>query len=235
MAASDVRQAVLSIINAVLRKLFLNTVSATTDTKMANLMVQKLNEIIDDIGDFGDWQSLYAETSVAIPASGTSEYELGLTSPIQRILEISVSGQVSSLLYQEPRELLQMIRVGTVGVPRHFTLLGTDSQENPKFRVSPIPTSAQTTTHFKISYYSKHRMYTAGTDDAEIPDFNAVLLIQGLYAAMLLHENGGEQTNEYQTELARYERLKQQALNRYISDTGTDMFIQPNMQFGGPR
>ena len=86
MAASDVRLTNLQIVNAVLRKLFLNAVSATTQTKQATLMVQFLNEVIADISDSGDWQEMYAETVVSA-VSGDSQYELGLNSPIKSILE----------------------------------------------------------------------------------------------------------------------------------------------------
>jgi len=189
-------------------------------------MVQFLNEVIADISDFGDWQEFYNET-VVTAVSGQSEYELGLTSPIKSILEIAVSGQIAPLYFTDVRDMNRLIRVNTTGVPRWFSLVGTDSQENPKFRVSPVPGSSEDGEGMRVYYYDKPRLFTT-SDDAQIPDLPANLLIQGLYAKALLFENGGEPTAEFQAEMQLYERLKQQALNRYVYDTGTDMFITPD-------
>ncbi len=200
--------------------------SNTTDTKLATVMVQFLNEVIADISDFGDWQEFYNET-VVTAVSGQSEYELGLTSPIKSILEIAVSGQIAPLYFTDVRDMNRLIRVNTVGVPRWFSLVGTDSQENPKFRVSPIPGSREDGEGMRVYYYDKPKLYST-SDDAVTPDLPANLLIQGLYAKALLFENGGEPTTEFQAEMQLYERLKQQALNRYNTDTGTDIFFTPD-------
>ncbi len=189
-------------------------------------MVQFLNEVIADISDFGDWQEFYNET-VVTAVSGQSEYELGLTSPIKSILEIVVSGQVQSLYYTDIRDINRLLRTTSTGVPRWFSLIGMDSQENPKFRVSPIPGSNEDGDDMRISYYEKPKLYST-SDDAVVPDLPANLLIQGLYAKALLFENGGEPTTEFQAEMQLYERLKQQALNRYTTDTMTDMYIVPD-------
>ncbi len=230
MASTDVRKTILQIINAINEKLHINTVSATTDTKMATVMVQFLNEIIADISDFGDWQEFYNET-VVTAVSGQSEYELGLTSPIKSIIEIAVSGQIAPLYYTDIRDINRLIRVNTTGVPRWFSLVGMDSQENPKFRVSPVPGSSEDGDDMRVYYYDKPRLYTT-SDDSEVPDLPANLVIQGLYAKALLFENGGEPTTEFQAEMQLYERLKQQALNRYTTDTGTDVFIVPDQHPG---
>ena len=232
MASTDTRRTQLQLVNAVLRRLHLNAVSATTDTKLATILVDKLNEVIADVADFGDWQEMYAETTVSCSANqGT--YGLGLDSPIQSVLEVVVSGEIAPLLQQEVREILRLQRLNQSGLPRHFALVGTDSQENPQFRVSPIPSTAEASANFTISYYKKPAMLTT-SDDATTPDFPANVLIQGLYAAAVLHENGGEPSQEFQAEQAKYERLRQQALNRYNADTGTDVFFTPAMYGGGP-
>jgi len=226
LASTDVRNTILQIVNAVHRKLHINVVTATTDTKQSTVLVQFLNEVITDVNDFGDWQELYAET-VVTAVSGQSEYALGLTSPIKSILEIVVSGQISSLYYTDIRDINRLLRTSAEGVPRWFSLVGVDSQENPKFRVTPIPASNEDGQGMRVSYYSKPRLYTT-SDDAVTPDLPANVLIQGLYARALLFENGGEPTTEFQTEMQLYERLKQQALNRYTTDTMTDMYIVPD-------
>lgn len=233
MASTDVRQTILQIVNAVLRKLFLNTVSATTSTKQSTLMVQFLNEVVTDVSDSGDWQEMLSAIYVSA-VSGQSEYAFGISAPMKSVLEIVLSGQVQSLYYTDIRDINRLIRTSTTGVPRWFTLFGTDGQENPRFKVSPIPSSQEDGERFQVHYYKKPRLYDT-SDDAEIPDFPANLLIQGLYAAMLLHENGGEPTQEFAAEYQKYENLKQQALNRYTGpDTGTDLYFVPD-RFPGPR
>jgi hypothetical protein len=148
------------------------------------------------------------------------------------VLEISVSGQPAPLLYQDIREMRRLIRVGTQGTPRHFTLIGTDTQENPKFEVSPIPSSAGgSAENFTVLYYKKPAMFTTA-DAAVTPDFPANMLIQGLYAMAILHENGGERTREFDSEFARYEEIRNQALNRYTVDTGNEIYFVPDYQPG---
>lgn len=232
MPSTDVRQTILQVINSVLRKLHVNTVSATTDTKLSQVLLQHLNEVIADVNDSGDWLEFYDET-VVTAVSGQSEYGLGLTEPIKSIIEIAFSGQTSSLYYQDLREMTRLLRVGTTGVPRHFSLFGMDSQENPQFRISPIPGSSEDGEGMRVHYYTKPKLYDT-SDDAVTPDLPANLLIQGLYAKALLYENGGEPTQEFQAEMQMYERLKQQALNRYTTDTGTDVYFVPD-QYPGVR
>ena len=226
MASTDVRNTILEIVNAVNRKLHVNTVVATTDTKLSTIFVQQLNEVITDISDSGDWLEFYNET-VVTAVSGQSEYGLGLTSPIKSIIEIAVSSQTAPLYYQEIREINRLIRVGTTGVPRHYSLAGMDSQENPQFRISPIPGSSEDGQGMRVYYYEKPRLYTT-SDDAQTPDLPANLLIQGLYMKALLYENGGEPSNEFLEEQKQYENLKQQALNRFTVDSGTDIFFTPD-------
>ena len=230
MAATDQRRTVLELVNEVLKKQFLNTVTALTDTKQSGVLLQLLNEVVADANDHGDWQEMFAEVVVsASPAQ--FNYGLGLDSPVQNILEISVSGQPAPLLYQDIREMRRLIRVGTTGTPRHFTLIGTDSQENPKFEVSPIPSTAAASAAFTVLYYKKPAMFTT-SDAAVTPDFPANMLIQGLYAMAILHENGGERTREFDAEFTKYEKIRGQALNRYTVDTGNEIYFVPDSQPG---
>lgn len=223
MALQDVNQSAIGIINEVLRKLGLNTATNLNDSKLSTLLVDYLNDVIDEVSDFGDWQQMFREATVTAQSS-VGTYELAVSGNVKNIYEIVWDNQVSPLEVRTIEDIRRLQRLTSFGTPRQFAVVGV-SGTNPLFRVYPVPTTAA---KFDIAYYKKPGILAAVTaNNSAIPAFPGRLLIQGVYAKALLQENGGEQTQEYQTAYAEYIRMRQEALNRFNADTGTDTYITP--------
>lgn len=223
MALTNTRLSVLGIINEVQRRLGVNVTSSLTETKHATMLLTLLNDVIDDVSDLGDWQEMFRETLVTAQSS-VGTYELSVSADVQRVYEIVWNNQVAPLDVRDIQDMRRLQRISSYGVPRQFAIIGV-SANNPKFRVYPVPTTAAT---FDVAYYKKTRMFTAVTADASaMPAFPARVLVAGLYAKSLLEENGGESTRQFQAAYVEYTKMKKEALNRFTSDTGTDLYFIP--------
>lgn len=228
MALEDIRLYVIDIINEVRRKLSINTVSVLTGDKQSLVLLQYLNEVIAECADFGDWPELYKEV-IVLASAATATYSLSTTYPIQSIFEVAFDSDPAPLEYREITYMRVLARAATNnGTPRQFTIKDTDSKGNPKITVHPTPTTAHQTSgkSFNIALYKKPELLTTN-DIATRPEFAANLLIQGLYAYALLDENSGEHTSTSKAAFDLYYKIRQQSLNRYTSDTGTDVYFTP--------
>ena len=221
MATSDVRKSILEIVNVVQRKLAVNVTSSLTETIQANLLLDLLNDVIDEVSDMGDWQQMFREVEVtAISSVGT--YEIKASAQVKNIYEIVWDSDVAPLEVLDIQDIRRLQRLASHGTPRQFAVVGV-SGANPLIRVHPIPTTAAT---FDTAFYKKPRYYT--TDDgAIVPGFPAKVLEKGLYAKALLEEAGGEPTEQSKTAYAEYARVRSEALNRFTADTGTDTYFTP--------
>lgn len=232
MATADIRREAIHIVNEVLRKLGLNTVNHLDSTKYSSLLVDYLNDCIDEISDFGDWQEMLRTQAVTAAAS-VGSYEIAVSGNLKNIVEIAWGDDPASLELRTVEDMRLLDRVRGFGTPRQWAIIGV-SGVNPIFHVFPIPTSAaiaaQTSAGgvFDVLYYKKPSIITAVTaNNSAIPAFPARMLVQGVYAKALLQENGGEPSNEYQVTYTEYIRMRQEALNRFNADTGTDIYLVP--------
>lgn len=229
MALSDIRQAYISIVNKVQRRLGLNPTASLTSTAHSTMLMELLNQVIDEIADSGNWQELFQEATVAA-SSSVGQYSVNPTGVVRTIYEIRFDTDVSPLRVVEIQEIRRLQKLAGFGRPRNFAIVGVGSANaNPIIRVHPIPGSAQNNLTFNIAYWEKPVIIT--TADSSVQSvFPAVLLTQGLYAKALLEENGGESTPQYEVAYAEFERMKRESLNRLTYDTGTDVYFVP---FGG--
>ncbi|RJO72867.1 MAG: hypothetical protein C4523_02530 [Myxococcales bacterium] len=225
MALTDLRQTSIQIVNRVQRKLGVNATASLASTKHSIVLTDLLNEVVSDLSDAGEWQEMIREVNVTA-ATSTITYSVETSAVVHHISEIAFDTDVSPLSVVDVEEIRRLNRLSGTGRPRHFSPFGTDSVGNPQIRVHPQPGSNENGKLLKILYYQKPRLYTTSDDSISIP-FPADVVFQGLYAKALLEENGGEQTRQYQTAYAEYERMKQEAINRFTTDTGTDMNIVP--------
>ena len=217
MALQDVKNSAVGIINEVMRKLGLKTVTNLSDTKLSSVLTDFLNDVVDEISDYGDWQEMFRETTVqSISSIGT--YEIPVSGNVKNILEVSWDRQVSPLDVVSIEEILRLQRVGTKGGnPRNYAVVGV-SANNPIIRISSIPTTAAP---IVVAYYKKPAVIIAATaNNSAMPAFPARMLVQGVYAKALLEENGGTQTPEYQVAYTEYQRMRNETLNRFNYDTG---------------
>ena len=219
---------VLGIVNEVLRRLGVNTVTSLDGTKLSRVLLQLLNEIIDDISDYGDWQEMYREASVTA-VSSVGEYEVTVSGQVKNIYEIHWKDDVAPLEVRDIQDMRRLQRVAGNGVPRQFGVVGVNaSSGNPLFRVFPVPgtTAIGSAATFDIAYYQRPDLYTVSSTAATVP-FPKNLVVQGLYAKALLFENGGEVTAEYQMAYTEYVRMRRENLNRFNADTGVNLYVVP--------
>ena len=230
MALTDVRQTVIQTINEVQRKLGVNEQTSLTDTKLTTVLLDFLNDVIDEINDLGQWQQMFREIDVTAQSS-VGDYKLSVSADVQSISEIRWGDDVAPLEVRTIEDIRRLQRLTSFGTPRQFAVVGV-SGTSPKFRVYPVPTSAVIAAEvvnggvFDTWYYKKPRLFTT-SDASAIPAFPAKMLVQGTYAKALLEESGGEQTPQYAVAYQEYLRMRQEALNRYTSDTGTDVYFTP--------
>ena len=228
MALADLRKTTLEIVNEVQRRLGIPITSTLTASKHATMLLGLLNQVIDEIADGGDWMELFAETTVLASSSvGTYSVNPSNGNIVKNLYEVSFHTDVSPMEVREIQEIRRLQRTAGHGKPRQLAVVGVDNATgNPRFRTYPVPGSAQNNQEFKVAYFRKPPILSTN-DASDEPPFPAQLLIQGLYSKALLEENGGEPTDQFRMALAEFERMKQEALNRYTADTGTDLYIVP--------
>lgn len=226
MAITDQRQTVLEIINRVQRKLAINVSTTLTQTKHTTLLLDLLNEVVSELSDFGRWQELLEEVNITAQSS-VATYAIAVSAVVHDIYEIVFDGQIAPLDLRSLEDIRRLQRLGSFGIPRQWGVIGTDpTTGNPRFGVYPTPGANQAGTVFNIAYFVKPRLYQT-TDAATVVPFPADVVFQGTYAKALLEDNGGEPTRQFQAAYQEYERMKNDALNRYNSDSGTDVYFQP--------
>lgn len=233
MSLTDVRKSVLEIINEVERRLGVTESGTLTDGKDTKVKLDLLNDVIDEVSDFGDWQQMFREVAVTATSS-VGIYKISVSSDVKNVYEIVWGDDVAPLEVRTIEDIRRLQRLASFGTPRQFSIVGV-SGTSPKFRVYPIPTSAAIDAEtsaggvFDVAYFKKPRLFktTVTADASAIPAFPSRVLTQGLYAKALLEENGGEPSPQYQTAYAEYLRMRQKAYNRLTSDTGTDTYLTP--------
>lgn len=231
MAISDVRKNVLEIIQEVERKLGITRASTTlTQTKFTTTLLDFLNDVVDEIADFGDWPQMFQEVTVTA-ASSVGTYEISASAAVQNVYEISWGDDVAPLEVRTVEDIRRLQRLASYGTPRQFAIVDV-SGVNPRFRVYPIPNQsaidAASTNGgvFDCAIYVKPPMYTTA-DVSAVPAFPSRMLVQGVYAKALAEEAGGEATGQFQAAYAEYIRMRREAYNRLTADTGTDMYVTP--------
>ncbi len=231
MATSSVRKTALGIINEVERRLGVRDSETLTDRRLTETLLDLLNDVIEEVSDFGDWQEMYREVDVTGVASSRS-YEIAVSSQVKNIYEIHWGIDVAPLEVREIQTMRRLRRTGSLGTPRQFAIVGV-SGVNPLIEVFPAPSAvvASSGRAFNVAYYKKPSLLTTA-DSSTTPAFSSRVLVQGLYAKALLEENGGVQTPQYQTAYAEYLRMRKETLNRLTADTGTDIYFVPTGKYG---
>ena len=222
MASTDVRKTVIGIVNEIQRRLGLSATSALTSNH-ANMLLELLNDVLDELSDFAPWPQMFREVFVASEAS-VGTYEIVASAQIQNVAEINWTNDIAPLEVRTIEDMRRLQRLSSFGTPRQFAIVGV-SANNPLFRVYPVPSTTKSSA-FDVWYYKKPRLLTTA-DVSVIPAFPSKVLSQGLYAKAVLEEGGGTPTSEYQLAYAEYVRIRQEATNRFQADTGTDTYFTP--------
>ncbi|HSN23802.1 MAG TPA: hypothetical protein VLS45_06490 [Methylomicrobium sp.] len=228
MPQSAQYRTIIEIINNCFRRLGLDPVSAIDSTRMSNMALGLVNDVLDDLAGYGDWQEAYREVVVTCAAS-VNRYKVAAvsatTESVKNILGVYFGNQTVPLNPVTLMEIVQFTRATAHGTPRHFCIQGV-SGADPLIRVYPTPaTTATGPFSFMAHYYAKHRVLVTA-DASVVPMYNAKLVEQGLYVKLLLEEAAGEPNPIVQINLAEYEQKKKEEMNRFTYDTGDD-----HMQF----
>lgn len=225
MPATDVRRNIVEIINEAREKFALNTVTTLTADKEATLMLRLLNDVIDEVSDYGDWKEMIREV-VVTASSSVFDYSVETSALVKNLHEIAFDTNTSPMWLETLDNILRLNRNPGTGEPRQWCVIGVDSNANPKLRVYPTPGSNQNNKTFKITYYQKPRLYTT-TDVSATPEFPAKMLIAGLVARKSLEESGGTPTQQYAAYQASFQNMLRDAFNRFNGDSGSDCLFRP--------
>lgn len=228
MSLSDIQYTVLQIVNEVQRKLDLNTTPTLSANKLAVQMVDFVNDVCNDLSDFGNWQETLVSANVTC-VSGQVNYSVNTSANIKNIADIFFTQRVGPLRNITIQDMRIMTRVTATGQPTQFTIFGTDSNGNPNIRVRPTPAQNEDGGLFSVLYYIRTPKYTTSDNNTIVP-FPGDIVVRGVLAKVILNESGGAPTDRYTISQQDYLSARKEALNRFNGDTGWDIQFAPSSQ-----
>lgn len=234
MQAGNTQYTVLQAVNEVQRKLDLQVTSSLLSNKLATLMVDWINDICDDLADFGQWQETVVTANVTA-VSGQTDYSIATSAAIENIKDMYFSGRRGPLRYETIDTMRVLTRVTITGTPTQYTIIGVVSGGNPNIRVRPTPDSSASGGLFSILYYTRPPRYQASIDANTLIPYPARVVVQGLLAKVTLGESGGTPTDKYTNLWNGYLQMRKTALNRYKGDTGWNISFTPGRSNGWRR
>lgn len=228
MGISDTRMTVLQIVNEVQRRLGLDATAALNTNKLAIQMVDFVNNICNELLDFGNWQELLVSSNVTA-VNGQRDYSITTSAQVKNINDIFFSTRTGPLRHVTVPDMRIMTRVSTAGQPSQYTVFGTDTNGNPNIRVRPTPGSNEDGQLFSLTYYIRTPQYTTG-DGATLVPFPGNVVTNGVLALAILNESGGSPTDHYKSLQEDYEQSRKEALNRFNGDSGPNINFVPSLQ-----
>lgn len=233
MGIGDIRYTVLQTVNEVFRKLGLTAVSSSSDNKLSIQMVDFINDVCNDLSDFGDWQETLTTANVTA-VSGQANYTITTSANIKNIGDIYFSERRGPLRSITIDQMRVMTRVTAVGTPTQFTIFGTDTNGNPNIRVRPTPAAAEDGGIFSVLVYLRPPLYTT-SDDATVIPYPARIIVLGALAKAILNESEGAPNDRYSKTYEDYLSARKEALNRFNGDTGWNVSFTPSITTRGRR
>lgn len=227
MGLGDIRYTVLQVVNEVQRKLGLTQTSSIGANKLSIQLVDFINDICDELSDFGNWQEVLVSTNVTA-VSGQSDYSIQTSANIKNIGDIFFSTRTGPLRNVTVGDMRIMTRTTCVGTPTQYTVFGTDVNGNPNIRVRPTPSTNEDGESFSCLYYVRAPNYSL-SDGALVVPYPAAVVVQGVLAKQILNESGGAPTNRYTLTYQSYLESRKEALNRFNGDNGWNVSMVPSM------
>lgn len=228
MGIGDIRYTVLQTVNEVFRKLGLDAVSSLNANKLSIQMVDFINDICNDLSDFGNWQETLVSANISA-VFGQRDYAVSTSANIKNIGDIFFSTRSGPMSHVTVDQMRIMTQVSSQGVPTQYTVFGTDSNGNPNIRVRPTPSSAESSGYFSITYYTRCPAYSATADGSTVIPFPASIVVNGTLAMAVLNESGGAPTDRYTKTYENYLQSRKEALNRFKGDTGYNISFGPSI------
>lgn len=227
MPINDIRFTVLQVVQEVFRKLGLNQPTSLTQSKLTIQMVDFINDVCDDLSDFGNWQETLVSSNVTA-VSGQSDYSIQTSANVKNIGDIFFTQRTGPMRFITVQDMRILTRVTAVGTPNQFTIFGTDSNGNPNIRVRPIPNAAAAGGLFSITWYQRPPNYTTADASLIIP-FPGQVVTQGVLAKAILNESEGAPNDRYTATFQDYVTARKESLNRFNGDTGWDVSFTPSL------
>lgn len=225
MSIGDLRYTVLQTVNEVQRKLSLSQTANLTANSFAVKCVDFINDTVNELSDFGNWQETLA-TSKVTAVSGQRDYSIPTSAVVKNIGDIFFLPQRGPLRAVSIEDMRIMTRSTAQGNPSQFCIYGVDANGNPNIRVRPTPAQAEDGGLFSVLYYTKPPRYTTSDGSVIIP-FPARVVVLGTLAAATLDESAGAPTVQYQKYYNDYLASRKEALNRFNFDTGWSVSYAP--------
>lgn len=227
MSLANLRFTVLQVVNEVQRKLGLTPTTTLTQNKIAIELVDHINDVVDDLSDFGNWMETLA-TSKVTAQSSVRDYVIQVSGVVKNIGDIYLSTRRGPLRSVDIDTMRILTRTTSLGQPSQYCIFGVDaSSGQPIIRVRPTPDISQDGSMFSILYYKKPSQYTILDTNTVIP-FPARVVVSGVLARYTLRESGGAPSEMYQVYQQDYTRGRTEALNRFNADTGWDVSFAPS-------
>lgn len=225
MSLGDVRYTVLQVVNEVQRKLGLSS-TALLANSLSIQMVDFINDVCNDLSDFGDWQEVLVSSNVTA-VSGRIDYSINTSANVKNIGDVYFSQRRGPLRSITIDDMRVMTRVTITGTPTQFTIFGTDANGNPNIRVRPKPAQSEDGGIFSIVYYVRSPLYTTADASLVIP-FPARVVVLGVLAKALLNESSESPSDHYKQTQTDYLQARKEALNRFNGDTGWNIQFAPS-------
>lgn len=229
MGIGDIRYTVLQVVAEVFRKLNMTAPSSLTQNKLATQCVDFINDVCNDLADFGDWQETLTSANITA-VSGRRDYTINTSANVENIKDIYFSTRRGPLHNISPEQMRIITRSTITGTPTQFTLFMTDSNGNPVIRVRPTPAASEDGELFSVLYYIRAPLYTTSDASTVIP-FPGRLVVLGTLARIYLNESQGAPSDKYTAAQQEYLTARKEALNRFNGDTGWSISFVPS-QFG---
>lgn len=228
MGIGDIRYTVLQAANEVQRKLGL-TQTALSANKLSVQLVDFINDVCNDLADFGEWQETLVTANV-VAVSGQTDYSINTSANVENIKDIYFNQRKGPMRNLSIDDMRVMTRVTITGTPTQYTIMGTDANGNPNIRVKPRPGTLEDGFDFSILYYTRAPLYTTSDTNTVIP-YPGRIVVMGTLARAVLNESGGSPDPKYTAIQQEYLTARKEALNRFNGDTGwttsfTPSFIQ---------
>lgn len=227
MGIGDIQYTVLQVVQEVFRKLGLGTITSLNANKLSIQMVDFINDVCNDLADFGDWQETLVTANITA-VSGKTDYHVSTSANIENIKDLYFSQRKGPLSNVTIDDMRIMTRVTITGTPTQYTIFGTDSAGNPNIRVRPTPAAADAGGIFSILYYIRSPTYTTSDASTVIP-YPGRVVVKGALARAILNESGGAPDQKYTEIYKEYISDRKEALNRFNGDTGWNTSFTPSL------
>lgn len=195
----------LQLINAVMVRLREPEVTSVSSSKYTKLIAALVNDAKRAVEDAAPWTALIDSVSIT-STSGTADYALVSTNPRSTIFSVINDTDRSDVARSTARRLIRAKQLETTNnKPGYWAVVGLDSSDQLKLRLSPTPNGAY---DFTANCYIPQADLSDSADVLDVPS-EPVFLRAYAYA---IKERGEDNGQQFQEAIDQYRRV----LSRYL-------------------